>query len=413
MSRFHCLAVLCFASSIATSAELTTLDGKKMSGEIVSIVGSELTFKTATTQEKLPVTAINSITYGPTPTKPAAGKKYTTVELTDGSSFRCEGITIKGGVVEAKLLGSEGRTIAVPMRTLYAINREAGDLKLEQDFRTEISRRGKFDRFISKKQGKSDAGQPVERLDGISGTFGDGNAEAATVEFTPESAEKTQLRMSQVAGLIFAPPPAGMSAPAVCKVIDTDGNEYVAQAVARTDKGFSILTVTKVKVDLTEKAISQFDFAAGSVKYLSDLDPVAVEESGTEPHKYQRDRNLDRRPISLIVDPASGKKETYTKGLTLHAKTVLTYELKGQYKSFRAIVGIDADEENLAPSSVKITIDDGTQILFKGNLKTGDKPADLNLSVQGVDRLKITVESEGMGLDQGNQVSLANVRVLK
>jgi hypothetical protein len=33
--------------------------------------------------------------------------------------------------------------------------------------------------------------------------------------------------------------------------------------------------------------------------------------------------------------------------------------------------------------------------------------------VQGVDRLKITVESDAPGLDLGNQVSLGNARVLK
>jgi hypothetical protein len=92
---------------------------------------------------------------------------------------------------------------------------------------------------------------------------------------------------------------------------------------------------------------------------------------------------------------------------------MITYELKGQYKTFRAVAGADADEENLAPSAVRLTIDDGTQVLYKGVIKTGDKPVELNIAVQGVDRLKITVESDAPGLDQGNQVSLGNARVLK
>ena len=60
-----------------------------------------------------------------------------------------------------------------------------------------------------------------------------------------------------------------------------------------------------------------------------------------------------------------------------------------------------------------MTIDDGTQVLYKGVIRKGEKPLDLNLSVQGVDRLKITVDSENPGLDLGNQVTLANARVLK
>src|SRR5262249_5795286 len=180
-------------------------------------------------------------------------------------------------------------------------------------------------------------------------------------------------------------------------------------------KGYTVTTVAGVKVELDAKDVSKFDFAAGSVKYLSDLDPVGLEESGTDPEHYQKDKNLDKRPIQLFSDPASGKTETYPKGLTLKAKTIITYELKGQYKTFRAIAGVDADKENEATSQVKITIDDaGAAVnLFKGTVKKGDKPLDLNLNVTNVDRLKITVESDGTMFDIGNQVSLGNARVLK
>ena len=62
---------------------------------------------------------------------------------------------------------------------------------------------------------------------------------------------------------------------------------------------------------------------------------------------------------------------------------------------------------------MKITIDDGMAVLWSGVIKKGDKPKDLNMSVQNVDKLKITVESDGSVTDLGNQVSLASARVLK
>ncbi|HVK14963.1 MAG TPA: NPCBM/NEW2 domain-containing protein [Gemmataceae bacterium] len=413
------LAALLVVGAPAPAAELSTLDGKKFTGEITAIAGNELTFKVGMKEEKFLVTAINAVVVGANPTPPRTGLKHTTVELTDGSFFRCQSVVFRGGTAELKLLGADNRTINVPVRpALFAVNREAGSLKLEQDFRTEVSRRGTFDRWIRKKEGKTEDGKPIEALDGVPGTFGDGDADGGTIGFTLEGeGQGTPLRMTQVAGMIFARRPLGKDEapppPAVCKVLDLDGNEYVAAAVARTDKGYGVTTVTGVKVELAEKAVSKFDFAAGSVKYLSDLDPVGLDLSGTEPHKYQRDGNLDRRMIELVLDPATGKTETFPKGLTLHAKTMITYELKGQYKSFRAMAGVDADKLNEAPSAVKLTIDDGTQVLYKGTIKKGEKPVDLNLSVQGVDRLKITVESDAPGLDLGNQVSLGNARVLK
>jgi hypothetical protein len=411
------LAVLALAPT-ATAAELATLDGRKMTGEIVAITGNELTFKAGATEEKFLVTTLHSVNTGVSAKAPPTGK-HVTVELTDGSLFRCSDVVIKGTMLEMKLLGMSPRTLPVLMRdaegsgAVYAVNREAGDAKLEQDFRTELGRRKAYDVWVKKDTTRTDDGKEVERLDGIAGTFGEGDAAAGTVKFTVGGGKEGDLRMTQVAGLILnQKPPKAAPPPAICKVIDADGNEYVAAVVARTDKGYALTTVSGMKADLESGQVSKFDFAAGSVKYLSDVDPVAVEESGSDPEHYQRDKNLDRQPIRLVADPTGNKAaETYPKGLTLKAKTVLTYELKGQYKSFRALAGVEASVET--QSQVRLTIDDGTQVLYKGVIKRGDKPVDLNLSVQNVDRLKITVETDGQGLDLGNQLTLANARVLK
>jgi len=416
MTFCRTLVVVFVAASLATAAELQTLDGRKITGDIVSVVGNDLTFKGPSGEEKFLVTTIHSVTIGPTP-KVDTSKKHTSVELIDGSLFRCSEIVIKGKDIELKLLGASPRTLTVPMRpAIFAINREAGSAKFEQDFRTLLKGRGRFDLFVYKRTVKNDVGKEIEELDSSQGTFGEGDAES--IKFTPTtgSDKDTSVRMTKVAGMIFGPsqtksekaPP-----PAICKVIDTDGNEYVAATVARTSMGYSITTVSDVKVDFTNAQVSKFDFAAGAIKYLSDLEPAQFEASGTDPENYQKDLNLDKRPIRLVTDPAAGKTEVFPKGLTLKAKTIITYEIKGQYKAFRALAGVDADPDNAAPSHVKITIDDGTNVLYQGKIKKGEKPVDLNLSVQNVDKLKITVESEGSVTDLGNQVSLANARVLK
>lgn len=408
MNTLRSLAALLLLAAASPAGELSTLDGKKINGDIVAITGNELTFKTAAGQEKMLVTTINAVTVGPAPKSPAAGTKFTTVELTDGSSFRCETFAIDGKDVELKLIA--GRSIRVPLTSLFSMLRDAGNVKIEQDFRGILRTRGKFDLLITRKKGTDG----LDFLDGLSGTFGEGNKTAETVKFTQEGRmEETNVKMNRVDGMIFNQILVGKVAPAICRVIDTDGNSYVAQTITRTPTGFSVTTVSNVKFDLEDSVLSKFDFAAGSVKYLSDLEPSAVAEEGSDPHPYQKDRNLDRQMIELILDPESGKREKYAKGLTLHAKTVLTYEIKGQYKTFAAIAGVDADKTNEADSKVKLTIDDGTQVLYKGVIKKGDKPVELNFSIQNADKIRITVETDGPGLDLGNHVSLANARVLK
>ena len=420
MSLPRTLLALVALAPAAAAADLATLDGKKLTGEIVNISGNELTFKSAAGEEKFLVTTIHSVTLGPAPRAMETGKPHTTVELIDGSLFRCSDIAVKGDSVELKLLPTgpapaSPRTVTVPMRpALYAVNRVAGDLKLEQDFRGLLRGRGRNDLFVFRKQVTNDQGKEVEALDATAGTFGPGDATGENVQFTQAGAKEAPVRMTRVAGMIFAQKLDAVP-PAICKVIDADGNELVAAAVARTPKGYAVTTVAGVKVELDQAQVSKFDFAAGSIKFLSDLDPVQFEASGTDPENYQRDKNLDKRPIQVVVEPATGKVETFPKGLTLKAKTIITYELKGQYKVFRAVAGVDADKDNESASQVKITVDDaGAGVnLFKGTVKKGDKPLDLNLNVTNVDRLKIVVESDGTVTDLGNQVSLGNARVLK
>jgi hypothetical protein len=406
------LALLAFASALP-AAELTTLDGKKFTGDVVAVSPMDVTFKANGVEEKYAVTAINAITLGPAPKPVAAGKSFVAVELVDGTAFRCSAFGLKGKDVELTLLGDEGkpgRVVTVPLTALFSVLREAQNLKIEQDFRTLMRDRGKFDVWITHTKVKDDAGAESDRLDSVRGTFGDGDPATDSVKFTLEATGKdVTVKLPKIAGMIFNQIPTGAVAPAVCKVIDADGNALVAKSVARTDKGYTVVTVSNVTLDLPDAAVAKFDFAAGSIKYLSDLEPAALAESGSDPEHYQKDRNLDRNPIRLVTGDA--KTEQYAKGLTLHAKTELTYDLKGQYKVFKATAGTDASVET--ESAVKLTIDDGTQVLFKGVVKRGDKLLDLNLNVQNVDRLKITVESNGGVLDLGNQVSLGNARVLK
>ena len=80
------LALVAFAPA-AAAADLTTLDGKKLTGEIVGISGNELTFKSPAGEEKFLVTTVNSVVVGPAPRGLETGKKYTTVELIDGLSL--------------------------------------------------------------------------------------------------------------------------------------------------------------------------------------------------------------------------------------------------------------------------------------------------------------------------------------
>ena len=212
--------------------------------------------------------------------------------------------------------------------------------------------------------------------------------------------------MSRIFGMIFSPPQAAVAA-TVCRVIDTSNNILNAKELTVTDKGGLLVeTITGVKIDYPAmNQIAKLDFSAGSMLYLSNANPIKVEQSSTEgaPETYRRDRNLDNGELKI-------DSKAYAKGLALHSRTVLTYDLGGKFKLLQAIAGVDDSVEGEDCKAI-LTIEGDSKPLFKQVIKKGDPAKPLNLTVLNVKELRITVESDF--LDLGNQVDLADAKLLK
>ncbi|HSQ55207.1 MAG TPA: NPCBM/NEW2 domain-containing protein, partial [Gemmata sp.] len=161
------------------------------------------------------------------------------------------------------------------------------------------------------------------------------------------------------------------------------------------------------------EAISKFDYAQGNVSYLSDLDPqvnapeLPPDEKGlrlniTQP--FFRDHGVSGEPIRF------GNEPPFSKGLVISADTVLTYTIGGDYRDFKAVVGIlDSTQDANLEARLSITAD-GRQV-FSEQLRRKDKPKPISIDVKGVRQLQVIVES-GLPVN-GNRVVLADARVQK
>jgi len=404
MPLFRTAFVVLAAAGLARAAELTTLENKKATGEVVAITADGLVFKTASGEDKYELTKLATVEIAKE--KSAAGK-YVTVSLIDGSEFRCADFKIKGQNAELTLQGNN-KVIQFPANRLLYMVRDISDAKLNQDFRGLLSKRGKRDMWILFKQGKGK--DSPDYLDAITGTFGAGeaNGESIKFEFDTSDAKETAVQMTRVYGMILAPPPSAevKISQTLCRITDANKNTVVAAAIKITDKkSVEVETATGVKIEYpTINDVARLDFAAGALQFLSNLNPTQVQQSSTEgiPEPYRRDRNLDNDDIKM-----AGVK--YPKGLALHSRTVLTYDLDGQYKIFEAMAGVDDCVEG--DSTVTLTIEGDFKPIFKEVVKKGDKPRALNLSIVTVKKLTITVESDF--LDLGNQVDLGGAKVRK
>ena len=304
---------------------------------------------------------------------------------------------------------------------VFAVNREAG----RPEARTGLPQPAPHPRDVrpvgvQEGQVKTDDGQGDRRLDGqcrhVRRRGRRGRDDQVHVRRRKGEAKDANLRMTQVAGMIFNQKPDAVAAGHLQG--DRHGRQRAGGPGRRPgrDKGYTVTTVSGVKVDLADDPGLEVRLRGrGDQVSCPTWTRSALDQSGTDPEHYQRDKNLDKRPIRLLTDPAAGKKETFPKGLTLQGQDDDHVRAEG------AVQGVPGDrrggrrpgERGAEPGEDHDRRRRRPGELFKGVVKKGDKPLDLNLNVQNVDRLRITVESDGTVTDLGNQVSLANARVLK
>ncbi len=132
--------------------------------------------------------------------------------------------------------------------------------------------------------------------------------------------------------------------------------------------------------------INEIHTRNGNLVLLSDEQPVTVEQT---PYfgrllTYHKDESLDGAPLKM-------KGKTYTKGLAVHSRCVLSYALDGQFAKFKTTVGFD-DAAGAHGSVACRVLSDGKELFAKPNLRSDQDPQPLDLSVAGAKLLTLEVD---------------------
>lgn len=153
-------------------------------------------------------------------------------------------------------------------------------------------------------------------------------------------------------------------------------------------------------------AVSTILSRNGRLVYVSDLKPAKVEQTPyfDRVMPYQNDKSLLGKPI-ILSDGG------YAKGISVHSRCVLTYDVGGKFDEFKAHVGFQLPEGKLGDAAVRVLGDD--RVLFEKPDARGDaKPFDVAVSLAGVSRLALEVDF-GNNQDVGDRVVWANARLLR
>jgi hypothetical protein len=406
------IAVL-FCVSTTRAADVTTLNMGVLAGDVVSISEKEIVLKNKDGIEaKVPMDEVLAIDYG-TAGRPKNDAKYSDVELTDGSVLHCSSFLVKENNAVFKVL-TTGQEVTTPLADIANVLLEGHVAKFRKDWDERITRVRKQDVYV-------DYNPKTESFRVVEGTFLKGNAAGTELNFNylgavrKVSLEKDPEKESNIYGIIFVRGVNAAAKPVACKLIDAENNLIYVSAVKTTAAGIEVETSCGVKLLYQPQTVARFDYRTSRLAYLGDLKPSNLVETSpfdTVEH-YQVNRNLDGGQLKL-----GGK--VYQSGIAVHAFTEIEFNIKGDYREFKALVGVDDDVSGHdGATPVKILGADRTGADWKElasfaveRKDRGKAPKVVSINIKDVQKLKIIVGTGDLQ-DIGKHVDFADAQVTK
>ena len=191
------LPQLLLTLTLTAGADVQTLTGKKLFGDIVGLDKQAIVLKTPAGEIRHPLSDVLQIEL-PTPEIPPKGGWFD-VELTDGSVLHCSQVLLKGKSAELTVLPD--LPLTVPLSAVFSILRDAHEPAIKAMWQKFLPTRGRLDTVVV---------ASGDKFDGLGGTFGDGTPAGDGIEFTLSgNGEKLTPKLSKVAGLVFVQKPDG------------------------------------------------------------------------------------------------------------------------------------------------------------------------------------------------------------
>jgi len=396
--------LLLLAASPARSETVTVrkLSGQTEEGELSGLSATEITLRAKASSTRIPVEDALDVTV-PGNTWAASEGNYGELELTDGTQLRCVEFATQKDQAVIKLLS--GNEIKLPLQLISSYLSKAQDARVREEWQGFLAKRGNTDLLAV-----PDASGKINVLEG---TFGTGDDSGTSISFESSAGVKRQLSLSRIHAMAFMRRSEGEQPRAICKVHDAFHDLVVASAVDLEANRLRIASVGGARLELPLALIVRLDYSLGKLTYLSDLEPAKLVETsnvGRIEH-YRRDKNLDDRPLSLITGTGPRpQSRNYAKGLAIHATTELVYDVGGQYKQLKGLVGVDPTVGGA--SRVMVRVEGDGRELFQAEVGRGQAARPVDCDVTNVHRLRILVEPATL-LDLSNHLNFAEARVSK
>ncbi len=219
------------------------------------------------------------------------------------------------------------------------------------------------------------------------------------------------VALARVAAIAFSADLLARSRPrgAYGHVVLRDGGR-LALASAQVDPKQQTLTGKMVLGPILEVPldhIAALDIRQGRATYLSELEPRTYQHTPffSSAWPLTTDGSVTGRELRLGGN-------TYDKGLGLHAKSEVSYDLGGKYEWFEAVVGIDDLAGSQGRAAVRVLVDGKACDLGFETISAAGGPVPVRVRIRGARSLTLAVDFGPQG-DVQAHVDWADARLIK
>ncbi|MEP0844252.1 MAG: NPCBM/NEW2 domain-containing protein [Phycisphaerae bacterium] len=325
--------------------------------------------------------------------RPTESGHQTTIDLADGS--RVIGRIIAGDAKHVTVATEPLPELRLPLTELAGLRWRGSDQpEALAAFEKALAERDPSqDTLFVVREGR------VTALKGVTESLGPGGGSFRWRE------RSVPIQAGSAFGIVFAAgvqPPA--AAQATCRL--TDGSRWAGKLAGGDERSVIVELGGGTRVALPVARIEEIRFRSDRVLFLSDLTPAefVMEPFGTTRWPYRKDRSVANRPMRI-------GEEVFERGLGVHSRSVLTFDLPGRFSRLAAVIGIDAGAAPLGNVVFRVTAD-GRDVFNSGPVTGRDPPRPISVPIEGAKRIQLIVDFGG-DLDIGDQADWAHARLIR
>ncbi len=205
--------------------------------------------------------------------------------------------------------------------------------------------------------------------------------------------------------VLAASQPSATPREKLAAVCGRDGSRLVGELRALTPESVTLATPSLGPTTVPLDSVAVVDAFWGRSVFVSELEPVAVAEAGWFGMRFpwRRDASVSGRPLTL-------RGRAFERGLGVHSRSSLAYQLDKKFSLLTGVIGLDDDGGK--SSRVHFVVRGDGRELFRATASGAEEPKPLHVAVAGVERLELLVDF-ARDEDIGDRADWADLRLVR